>query len=232
MSRHLYIANKNYSSWSMRPWVLMQALDIPFNEVMVPFVHGDRQPQFDAFSPTGKVPCLVDGEVTIWDSLAICEYLAEGTPGVWPDAPTARSFARCAVAEMHSGFPALRNECSMNCSLTIDMGTPSAALEQNLKRLESLWCEGLARFGGPWLAGDAFTAVDAFYAPVAVRLKGYQLHLGEQAMAYAARLLEHPSVAAWIAEGIAEPDREMSHENDCIRDRRVVEDARIASPLT
>ncbi|WP_438764643.1 glutathione S-transferase family protein [Kushneria sp. TE3] len=226
MRYRLHIANKNYSSWSMRPWVLMGALGIDFEEVLTPFEYGARQPAFDAFSPTGKVPCLVDGALTVWDSLAICEYLAETTPAVWPQDPMARAFARCAAAEMHSGFAALRDECSMNCGLTIEVGTPSEALTRDLERLDLLWCSGLERFGGPWLAGDAFTAVDAFYAPVAVRLKNYQLPLGEGAMAYVERLLAHPAVAEWVEAGTQEPWREAFHEEDCIRGRRVIEDRR------
>ena len=224
MHYRLHIANKNYSSWSMRPWVLMHALDIPFDEVLTPFEYGARQPAFDAFSPTGKVPCLVDGPLKVWDSLAICEYLAEANPAVWPHEPVARAFARCAAAEMHSGFPALRDECSMNCRLVIALTTPSEALKRDLERLEALWCYGLKRFGGPWLAGDRFTAVDAFFAPVAVRIRGYQLTLGEQAMAYVGRLLAHPSVSDWVNTGIQEPWREASHEEDCIRDRKVIKE--------
>ncbi|MFC0338035.1 glutathione S-transferase [Kushneria avicenniae] len=222
MRYRLHIANKNYSSWSMRPWVLMRALDIAFEEVLTPFEYGMRQPSFDVFSPSGKVPCLVESDLTVWDSLAICEYLAEAHPAVWHHEPVARAFARCAAAEMHSGFGALRDECSMNCRLVIALTTPSEALKRDLKRLESLWCFGLERFGGPWLAGDRFTAVDAFFAPVAVRLKNYQLDLNEQAMAYVDRLLSHPAVAEWVSTGIQEPWREASHEEDCIRDRRVV----------
>lgn len=226
MRYRLHIANKNYSSWSMRPWVLMRARNIAFEEVLTPFEYGQRQPGFDNFSPTGQVPCLIDGELTLWDSLAICEYLAEAHPGVWPQERVARAFARCAAAEMHSGFGALRDECSMNCGLTLALDQPSGALMRDLKRLETLWREGLSRFGGPWLAGNAFTAVDAFFAPVAVRLRGYQLSLEREAMGYAERLLAHPAVATWIDEGLREPWREAFHEKDCLRDRRVIEDCR------
>ncbi len=226
MRYRLHIANKNYSSWSMRPWVLMRALGLPFEEVLTPFEYGARQPAFDAFSPTGKVPCLVDNDLTVWDSLAICEYLAEATPAVWPKDAAARAFARCAAAEMHSGFGALRDECSMNCGLTIELGTPSEALARDLERLTALWGAGLERFGGPWLAGDAFTAVDAFFAPVAVRIRGYQLPLDERTMAYVERLLSHPAVNEWVEAGIQEPWREAFHEQDCIRDRGVIKDRR------
>ncbi|MFC0269515.1 glutathione S-transferase family protein [Kushneria aurantia] len=230
MPLRLFIANRNYSSWSMRPWVLMRALQIDFEETLVPFEGGGAQPAFAGFSPTAKVPCLHDGDQVIWESLAIVEYLAESAPAIWPADPAARSWARSACAEMHAGFAALRDECSMNCALRIDLGTPSTALERDLQRLDALWQEGLTRFGGPWLAGERFSAVDAFYAPVAVRLHGYGLALGDAAMAYAERLLAHPAVAQWIAAGIAEPWVDDPHERDCIRDRQVIEDRRRSMP--
>jgi glutathione S-transferase len=226
MTYRLFIANKNYSSWSMRPWVLLRALEIPFEEVLTPFEGAGQQQAFTHFSPTAKVPCLHDGDQVVWDSLAILEYAAEDHPAVWPADRAARSWARCASAEMHSGFAALRDECSMNCSLTIDLDTPSESLEKDLIRLDALWQEGLETFGGPWLAGDAFTAVDAMFAPVAVRLRGYGFELGMAAMAYADRLLAHPAIAEWIEQGIAEPWIDEPHEADCIRDRRVLADRR------
>ncbi|WP_342595321.1 glutathione S-transferase family protein [Salinicola lusitanus] len=226
MVYRLFIANKNYSSWSMRPWVLLRALDLPFEEVMTPFEGDGQQSAFAAFSPTAKVPCLHDEAVVVWESLAIVEYLAEAHPSVWPAASAARAWARCASAEMHAGFAALRDECSMNCSLSIDLGAPSAALGKDLARLDALWQEGLDTFGGPWLAGDAFTAVDAMFAPVAVRIRGYGIELGTAAMAYTERLLAHPAVTEWIEQGIAEPWIDGPHEADCIRGRRVRADRR------
>ncbi|MEC9481855.1 MAG: glutathione S-transferase family protein [Halomonas sp.] len=228
MAYQLYTANKNYSSWSMRPWVLMTACDIAFEEIMTPFADTAEQHAFKAFSPTGKVPCLKDSDIVIWDSLAIVEYLAEAHPGVWPADRTARAWARSACAEMHSGFMALRDECSMNCSLRIELGTPSPELTKDLARLSALWADGLDRFGGPWLAGETFGAVDAFFAPVAIRYRTYDLPLSTQAEAYAERLLAHPAVSAWVEQGIQEPWREGSHEQDCIRGRRVLADLRQA----
>ena len=164
----LYIGNKNYSSWSLRPWVLMRELNIPFREILVPF-GGTRNPDaFRAFSPTGKVPCLVDGTTTVWDSLAITEYLAERHAGVWPADAVARAWARSAAAEMHSGLPGLRNICGMNCGLRIRLHSIDASLARDLRRIEQLWADGLARFGGPFLAGGRFSAADAFFAPVAL----------------------------------------------------------------
>ncbi|EXK82572.1 glutathione S-transferase [Fusarium oxysporum f. sp. raphani 54005] len=163
MTYSLFIGNKRYSSWSMRPWVLLKALEIPFDEKLNLFKPGLRQPDFLAFSPTGKVPCLHDGEtsIVVWDSLAICEYIAEQYPAAWPTNAAARAFARSAAAEMHSGFDAIRDECSMNVGLRIELGTPSEALQKDINRFNELFKEGLDKFGGPWLAGDKFTIVDA-----------------------------------------------------------------------
>lgn len=207
----LYIANKNYSSWSLRAWVLMRELAIPFEECLRPFEDGPDAAPRD-FSPTGKVPCLVDGETVVWDSLAITEYLAERHAGIWPEAPVARAFARCAAAEMHSGFQPLRDLCSMNCGVTVRLAGIPDPLKRDLARLSDLWTEGLRRFGGPFIAGDRFTAADAFFAPVAFRMQTYGLGLGREAEAYAARLLDLPSMRRWYAEALAEPFRDASHE--------------------
>ncbi|WP_110648193.1 glutathione S-transferase family protein [Salinicola peritrichatus] len=226
MSYRLFIANKNYSSWSMRPWVLLRALDIPFEEVLTPFEGTGKQRAFTRFSPTAKVPCLHDGERVVWESLAILDDIAEEHPSAWPDDRAARAWARSASSEMHAGFTALRDECSMNCALTIDLGAPSDGLSKDIERLDALWTEGLERFGGPWLAGNTLTIVDAMFAPVAVRVRGYGIVLGEESAAYAERLLAHPAVSAWIEQGIAEPWIDEPHETDCIRGRRVIEDRR------
>lgn len=229
MALTLYIGNKRYSSWSMRPWVLLKALDIPFDENLNLFQAGMRQPQFDAFSPSSKVPCLHDAanSTVVWDSLAIVEYIAEQRPGAWPEERAARAFARCAAAEMHSGFAALRNECGMNVGLRVDMGgTLSEGLARDLSRLSRLFDEGLSRFGGPWLAGRDFSAVDAFFAPVASRCKTYGLKLdGAAAADYVDRLFEHPAVQAWVREGIAETAREPMHEEESTQGgRKVLQD--------
>lgn len=211
----LYIANKNYSSWSLRPWLLLSELGIPFEERLVPFGEGSSWGEFRRFSPTGLVPCLVDGELTVWDSLAITEYLAETCPAVWPVAREARAWARSAAAEMHSGFIALRSRCPMNCGLHIAVSTPDAALHKDLARLEELWQEGLTRFGGPFLAGERFSAVDAFYAPVVFRVTNYRLPLTPHAQAYTERMLALPGMQQWLAAALKEPWRESGHEQEC-----------------
>lgn len=211
----LYIGNKNYSSWSLRPWLLMKTLDIPFAEQLVPFADGASGASWDrfrAFSPTGKVPCLVDGDSTVWESLGIVEYLAERHPGVWPLDPQARAWARCASAEMHAGFNALRNSCTMNCGVRMQVDRSAPGLQQDIARLSELWNEGLARFGGPYLAGPEFTAVDAFFAPVAFRFQTYALQASDAAQAYPARLLALASMRAWERAALAEPWREPGHE--------------------
>jgi glutathione S-transferase len=208
----LYIGNKNYSSWSLRPWVLLRELAIPFREILVPFEGSANPNAFRRFSPTGKVPCLVDGAITVWDSLAITEYVAERHSGVWPADLAARAFARCAAAEMHSGFFGLRNTCTMNCGIRVALHGVDAALAADLSRLEALWAEGLERFGGPFLAGAQLTAADAFFAPVAFRIQTYDPPLADAARHYAARLRALPSMQAWYAAALAETWRDEEHE--------------------
>lgn len=214
----LFITNKNYSSWSLRTWALMRQLGIPFHErlVTLPTDGADPGPLFRAFSPTGRVPCLHDGAIVVWDSLAITEYLAERHGGVWPVEPEARAWARCAAAEMHSGFGALRELCTMSCGIRVQLDEVPPALERDLARIAALWRDGLARFGGPFLAGAAFTAADAFFTPVAFRVQTYGLdeRIGAEPAAYAARLRELPAMRAWYADALAEPLREPGHEAD------------------
>jgi glutathione S-transferase len=222
----LYIANKNYSSWSLRPWLLMRELRIAFEEKLVPFLEGSSWQSFRTFSPTGRVPCLHDGETVIWDSLAIAEYLAERHQGVWPAAPQARAWARCAATEMHSGFGTLRERCTMNCGVRVRLNDLPYALKQDLTRLSELWSEGLKRFGGPFLGGSAFTAVDAFFGPVAFRIQTYGLRLDEASAAYATRLLALPSMRTWYNDALAERWREAAHEAEIRQTGTVLEDLR------
>ncbi|WMT91111.1 glutathione S-transferase family protein [Pelagibacterium sp. H642] len=222
----LYIANKNYSSWSLRPWVLLKTLGIPFEERFVPFLQGSSYEEFRKFSPTGLVPCLVENDVTVWDSLAITEYLAETHLQVWPADWKARAWARSASAEMHSGFSALRNICGMNVGVRVRLHEESAALRANLDRLDELWNEGLNRFGGPFLAGEKFTAVDAFFCPVAFRIQTYGLKLGDAAMAYAERLLALPAMQEWYEAGVAETIRDEPHDTEIPQVGVLIEDLR------
>ncbi|HEU4410007.1 MAG TPA: glutathione S-transferase family protein [Polyangiaceae bacterium] len=224
----LFITNKNYSSWSLRPWALMRELGIPFTERMVPFKPSASAGvgTFGEISPSGRVPCLRDGATIVWDSLAIAEYLAERHPGVWPGDARARAWARCAAAEMHSGFGALRAVCPMSCGVRVRLHAVPEALANELGRLGALWGEGLERFGGPFLAGGAFGAVDAFFVPVSFRIQTYGLTLPGPCLEYAARLRELPSVRRWYEEGLAETWRDADHEVEVGQAGVVVEDLR------
>ena len=207
----LHIANKNYSSWSLRPWILLRELGIPFIERLTPFDEKSSD-TFKTFSPTGKVPCLVDGETVIWDSLAIAEYVAEDHPQVWPADRIARAWARSASAEMHSSFGELRNHCGMNCGLRVKLHKVTKALQADWARVDELWCDGLSKSGGPFLAGERFTAVDAFYAPVAFRVQTYSPELSAQAQDYTQRLRTLSSMRAWYSAALREPWRDVPHE--------------------
>jgi glutathione S-transferase len=222
----LYIANKNYSSWSLRPWLLMRELAIPFEENLLPFGDEALWRPFRARASAGKVPCLLDGETLVWDSLAIVEYLAERHAGVWPGEARARAWARSAAAEMHSGFGELRNRCSMSCGVRVRLHEHPAALRSDLARLSALWSEGLRSFGGPYLAGSGFTAVDAFFAPVAFRVQSYALELDSTASAYVRRLLALGGMRDWYASALAERFRDPAHELEITAVGRITEDLR------
>lgn len=223
----LFIANKNYSSWSLRPWILMTELNIPFQETMVPFETSNHE-RFKQFSPNARVPCLHDGEIIVWDSLAIIEYLGEQNPQVWPSSSIARAWARSASAEMHSGFSALRNQCSMNCGLKLRLHHINDALLSDIQRIDELWNEGLSRFGGPYLASDRFTAVDAYYAPVVFRIHSYNLTFSEKVLAYCKRILALPGMQQWYEAALLEPWREISHEQEVLSQAELLHDDRKA----
>jgi glutathione S-transferase len=224
----LIIANKNYSSWSMRPWVLMRGLQIPFAERLLLFHANSGAGDFRIFSPSGRVPCLVDGAVKVWDSLAIAEYLAERHSGVWPQDPATRAWARSAAAEMHSGFQSLRNVCSMNVGVRIRLHRLLPPLQADLSRLAALWVQGLDAYGGPWLAGNEFGAVDAFFAPVATRMQTYGLALPPRAAQYVQHLLDFAPVREWVDAGIAEPWRDAAHEAEMREHGEITVDLRAA----
>jgi len=223
----LITANRNYSSWSLRPWLLMRALGIAFEDRIEPFTLPVNWQAFRAFSPTGQVPTLIDGDTTVWDSLGITLYLADRNAGVWPTDPAARAFAQCVVTEMHGGFSALRNRCTMNVGVRAHMPEVPADLARDIARITEIFAEGLDRFGGPWLAGPAFTAADAFYAPVAFRIRTYGIDVGPRGAQWVESILSHPAMLEWERAALAETWREVEHEADLARCGTVTADYRI-----
>jgi glutathione S-transferase len=212
----LHIGNKNYSSWSMRPWVLMRQAGIPFETVMVRFDSFDAGSSFKtriaALNPAGTVPVLEDGDLVVWDTLAIVEYLAERHPdlALWPAGVAERARARSLCAEMHAGFRALRTACPMNIEASLpDIGAliwrDQAAVRADVARIVAMWAELLERHGGPMLFGD-FSIVDAYFAPVCMRFSTYALPVPPVISDYVARVRALPGVAAWIADALAERD--------------------------
>ena len=208
----LITANRNYSSWSLRPWLLMRVLDIPFEDEFVSFAKPDNHDDFRAFSPNGKVPLLIDGERRVWDSLAIALYLADRHDAILPTDPDARAWVQCVSAEMHSGFSALRNDCTMNVGTRVRRSPDSPALARDIARITELFEEGLTRLGGPFLAGRAFTLADAFFAPVVFRIRTFGIAVGPLGTAWVERMLALPAMLDWEEQALAEPWREASHE--------------------
>lgn len=221
----LITANRNYSSWSLRPWVLMKALGVDFEDRIEPFTKPSNWDEFRAFSPTGQVPVLIDDTRTVWDSLGITLYLAERHPGVWPDDEAARAFATCAAAEMHGGFAALRNDCTMNVGVRVAPNAQRAALVRDVARVREILETALDSFGGPWLGGSRFSALDAFFAPVAFRVRTYGLDVGA-GQAWVQRVIAHPAMQEWEAAALAEEWREDSHEAELAAAGTIVADYR------
>ncbi|NRF88846.1 glutathione S-transferase family protein [Burkholderia gladioli] len=198
----LIIGDKSYSSWSMRPWVLMRHFGIPFDETLIELRTPETSARIRTVSPSGKVPCLIDDDgLAIWDSLAIAETLAERHPALamWPAEPAARARARSVSAEMHAGFVALRAEMPLDIRATLPGREASPAALADVARIDALWRDCLAASGGPFLFG-AFGIADAMYAPVVMRFVTYAPPLSEVAAAYVARMLAVPAVAAWADE--------------------------------
>lgn len=222
----LYIANKNYSSWSLRPWLVMKELGVPFEEHLIAFGDESAWAAYRKTAAAGKVPCLIDGERTVWETLAIIEYLAEKHPGVWAQDAGARAWSRSAASEMHAGFAHLRTYCSMNIGVRVKLKETPPTLLRDIARIGELWREGLERFGGPWLAGGAFTAVDAFFAPVAFRIQTFGLTLDSVAMAYAVRLLATGGMLDWYAAALRETLRDEPHDVELAKFGTIVEDLR------
>lgn len=213
MTYTLITANRNYSSWSLRPWLLLKALGIAFEDRLEPFAKPDNYDDFRRFSPTGQVPVLIDGARVIPDSLGITLYLADRHAGAWPGDEEARIFAQGAVAEMHGGFGHLRNDCTMNVGVRVTPKPMSEGLRRNVARVREIFETGLSRFGGPWLAGADFSAADAFFAPVAFRIRTYGLDVGA-GQAWVERVLAHPAMLEWEQAALAETWREESHEEE------------------
>ena len=226
MTYTLITANRNYSSWSLRPWLLMKGLGIAFEDRLEPFTKPSNFEEFRSFSPTGQVPVLLHEGRTIYDSMGITLYLADRHDGVWPIDPEERSWAQCAACEMHSGFAALRNDCTMNVGVRVKPKPMSDALKANVARIRELWEEGLLRFGGPWLAGSEFSAADAFFAPVAYRVRTYGLDVGA-GQAWVDQILTHPAMLEWEAAALKESWREVGHEEELRACGEVVADYRV-----
>jgi glutathione S-transferase len=208
MTLKLVIGNKNYSSWSMRPWLALRANNIAFEEIFIPLYTGDADKQrILGYSDSGKVPALIDGDVTVWDSLSIMEYAAERFPqaGLWPSDRSARAHARSISAEMHSGFMALRNECGMNLHRPVRAVALSPDARANIARVQQIWTGCRARHGGagPFLFG-AFGAADAMFAPVVHRFRTYAIAVEPAVQAYMDTMMALPAFREWTEAGLAE----------------------------
>lgn len=205
----LVIANKNYSSWSMRPWVAMTAFNIPFQEISLLLARADTTAQIAHYSAAGRVPILIAGETTVWDSLAICEYLAEQFPEkkMWPEDVAARAMARAICAEMHSGFTGVRSAMWMNIRARFPGKGRTIDAQADIGRISEIW-ETCFALSGPseFLFGE-FSIADAYFAPVVMRFRTYEVVLGPALDAYVERVAAHPAVAQWISGALAETDR-------------------------
>ncbi len=212
----LVIGNKNYSSWSMRPWVAMTAFGIPFTEVRVLLDQADTSARIAEFSAAGRVPVLLAGEMTIWDSLAICEYLAEQFQELhlWPQDVAARAMARSITAEMHSGFGGLRTAMSMNLRMHLPGRGRTPEAQGDIGRISEIWEECLSRFGHHQFLFGEFSIADAFYAPVVMRFKTYGVALAPALQAYCERIQAHPAVARWVREALAETETAPHHDDE------------------
>ncbi|HMI86622.1 MAG TPA: glutathione S-transferase family protein [Polyangiaceae bacterium] len=205
----LVIANKNYSSWSLRAWLLLREASIPFEEEIIGFNAADFADRVRRYSPAGRVPALIDGELVIWDSLAIAEYVAEKFPEkkLWPEARAARARARSICAEMHAGFGELRKRMPMNCEASLPLGILEIAVQRDVDRVVDIWRDARASYGteGPFLFGG-FTIADAFFSPIVWRFVTYDIPLPAPARAYVEAMRSLASMQAWLADARAEHD--------------------------
>lgn len=201
----LYIANKNYSSWSFRPWIALTAAGVPFREELIPFGPGATNPKFHEISPTGRVPVLHHGSLRVWESLSIIDYVAELYPdtGIWPKDPARRAMAKSVSMEMLSGFRALRNACPMNMRRPVRAITLPQGVDADVRRIEQIWREMRALSGGPFLFGD-FGGADAMFAPVVNRFAAYDLVRETDTLDYMAAMRSHPAWLAWEKGALAE----------------------------
>lgn len=205
----LYIGNKNYASWSLRPWLVLKRTTVAFKEVVIPLYEPSSRQTVLKYSPSGRVPALRAGDLTIWDSLAICEHLAESFPGfdLWPKDPEARAVARAVSAEMHAGFGALREHLPMNIRSSFPGRGLTPEVQADINRIMALWRDCRSRFGegqGDFLFGQ-FTIADAMYAPVVTRFRTYKVELEREAEAYCERIMAMPAMQEWVAAARNEP---------------------------
>ena len=210
MPLKLIVANKAYSSWSMRPWLLLAGFDIPFEDEVIALDQPDTRARIVEYSPAGKCPILIDGAIKVWDSLAIIEYVAETYPdkAIWPRVAAARAMARALAAEMHSGFTALRQHCPTQFARSPRRIALNPAVEAEVERIEAAWRQAREKYGqaGPFLFGE-FSAADAMFAPVVNRLHIYEIPVGDDTRAYMDALRALPAWRAWTADAEAEPWR-------------------------
>jgi glutathione S-transferase len=209
MKNHLVIGNKNYSSWSLRPWLLMKVKGIPFDEIRVPLYRQESRAEILHYSPSAKVPCLRNEQVNIWDSLAICEYLAETYPHkqCWPNQLNDRALGRSIAAEMHSSFQQVRNQLPMNCRKNMVFGPIDAGLQSDIERIEQIWtdCREVYQDRGDFLLGE-FSIADAMFAPVVLRFNGYGIKVSPIAQQYMQTMLGLEALQAWVRDGQAETE--------------------------
>jgi len=202
----LVIGNKNYSSWSLRPWLFMKHVNLEFQELLIPLDTPETREQIDHYAPSGRVPVLRHGTLCVWDSLAICEYVAELSGSGWPRAREVRAVARAVCAEMHAGFPTLRSLWPMNARARNRRTAVTAALEADIERIDELWndCRGRFGGGGPWLFGE-YSVADAMYAPVVLRFNTYAARISQTARWYMATVLEDGPLQEWLQAAKQEP---------------------------